>query len=423
MAQWCKLYITFNLSYYSGERVEPQFGRFFFNPRFAVFWDYASLYQHPNPKKGIFRTQKEQNLFEQGLDGLGSFFSHAYVHRFQCKEFPPKYPEGYDLPTGAKYVPYDQRGWPLFESAMFQMRDKGQGVVEIGPSQNIHGHTVGLSQLHGTFVLPDDFEKRLSEAFFTNAKSDRPLVASLYRKQFEQFYASLRRLDVGNRKWGNSELIQLARILESPNKYMPNLRSIDLGQNNRFGFEGFEALAMALQSENVPTKLVDFWLGDHDEDDRSSHRRRRAAGISQFIFVTLLGAGVGVKFCRELNRAYLRAKNDKIYVSLCILVLNENTDIGDGGVQELCQSGGLVSNQLRHLILNNVNLGDRGCRALHDTIAANSNDCRLTRLHLTGNKRISKVGERYLKNIELLCPAISIRSDRFQSQAYIEYEQ
>lgn len=56
--------------------------------RFGVFWDYASLYQHPAQQDGIFRTPHEEILFQQGLDSLGSFFSHSNTHVYRVTNFP-----------------------------------------------------------------------------------------------------------------------------------------------------------------------------------------------------------------------------------------------------------------------------------------------------------------------------------------------
>ena len=42
---------------------------------FGVFWDFASLHQHP---EGGQRSAAEAALFKQGLGGLGSIYSHQY---------------------------------------------------------------------------------------------------------------------------------------------------------------------------------------------------------------------------------------------------------------------------------------------------------------------------------------------------------
>jgi len=63
-------------------------------PRLAVSWDYASLYQHPQPQQGSFRNARQQDLFQQALSGLACFYSHPHVFRLKVTKFPEKYPEG-----------------------------------------------------------------------------------------------------------------------------------------------------------------------------------------------------------------------------------------------------------------------------------------------------------------------------------------
>ena len=73
------------------------------SPRWGVFWDYGSLFQHE-------RTAKQNKLFKQGLGWLGSFYAHEHTTVFRLTSFPAGYPDGYNLPSDANVAAYPNRG-------------------------------------------------------------------------------------------------------------------------------------------------------------------------------------------------------------------------------------------------------------------------------------------------------------------------
>ena len=92
-------------------------------PGIAVFFDWCSLYQHPDPINGIKRTDTEEQLFQDGLQIISRLFSHQFTRVWKVTEFPnDNYPIGYSLPThGANTAKYYERGWPVFECCLAEM--------------------------------------------------------------------------------------------------------------------------------------------------------------------------------------------------------------------------------------------------------------------------------------------------------------
>ena len=79
--------------------------------RFGVFWDFASLHQHPAPARGKYRNSMENALFEKGLSGLATFYAHAFTYVIRLTRMPSGYPEAFDLKPGANSAEYSDRGW------------------------------------------------------------------------------------------------------------------------------------------------------------------------------------------------------------------------------------------------------------------------------------------------------------------------
>ena len=82
--------------------------------RWGVFWDFASLMQHPNPEDSAdMRTPPEERFFKEGLGNLAMFYSHPHTYVVRVTEFPPlyPYPPPYELKNGIAGVrKYDERG-------------------------------------------------------------------------------------------------------------------------------------------------------------------------------------------------------------------------------------------------------------------------------------------------------------------------
>lgn len=100
--------------------------------RWGVFWDVASLLQHPDASNGVLRSAAEEVLFRDGLASLAAFFAHQYTYVLRATAFPPRYPEGYDVPEGANTAPYMERGWPYVETCWAAMTKSSARCFDVG---------------------------------------------------------------------------------------------------------------------------------------------------------------------------------------------------------------------------------------------------------------------------------------------------
>ena len=78
--------------------------------RYGVFIDYCSLFQHPHPGGGEFRTADQDAKFKAGLSKLGDLYSAPGTNVVRLTELPPEYPSGYNLPDGCNVALYHDRG-------------------------------------------------------------------------------------------------------------------------------------------------------------------------------------------------------------------------------------------------------------------------------------------------------------------------
>jgi hypothetical protein len=83
-------------AYWLKKRLETSLGDGICGPPiWGVFWDYASLLQHPDLSNGVCRSDYEEDLFQEGLDNLANFFSHQFTHCYKITKFPENdYPKG-----------------------------------------------------------------------------------------------------------------------------------------------------------------------------------------------------------------------------------------------------------------------------------------------------------------------------------------
>lgn len=199
--------------------------------RYGVFLDFCSLFQHPSPASGGFRSKEQDEAFKRGLTALGALYSALGTSVVRLTALPVAYPEGYDLPEGCNVALYNDRGWCFTESRWATLTKPATSSLDLGP---ISSGTGGAGSDAATPItreqlidacarggsrppplLPSQFEESLATKSFTNGKSDQPLVCALYAQAFHNTFRHVFVLHYEKLGWGDDEVLQLARVLEA----------------------------------------------------------------------------------------------------------------------------------------------------------------------------------------------------------------
>lgn len=184
--------------------------------RWAVFYDYASLFQHP---PGGRRTPDEERLFREALGSLCAMYAHQYTIVFLLTAKPPNYPDGYELPAGAHASEYFERGWCFTEASWAMLTKTYAKVLDLGRLSGQKHTYVGMRDEciadggRRAPLTPTEFEARLRSCTFTNGKEDLPLVSRLYRSSFEAQFGRAEALVYAALGWGDAECEAVVRVL------------------------------------------------------------------------------------------------------------------------------------------------------------------------------------------------------------------
>ena len=235
--------------------------------RWALFFDFASLHQHDGSSSGR-RLPAEDALFKAALASLGTLFAHPYTTVFQLSQFPPDYPDGYEVPPGAHSAPYSERGWCFCECSWARAVKDNNRVLDISKFTGRTGRdgdymatltdcTVGRilaypnrpQEKREAPVIPARFAALLEGKTFTNGTTDRPLVNRIYQEEFERTFGHVRHVNYAALNWGDEEAQALALVLEGG--FAPRLESLDLSCN-AIGDDGVHAITAAIRSGRAP---------------------------------------------------------------------------------------------------------------------------------------------------------------------------
>jgi len=189
----------------------------------------------------VGRFPAEDVLFKQALGSLGIFYAHPHTHVLMLTAFPPDYfTATYERSGNVK--PYVERGWCFCESSWAMLvkdydlvldlgKDTGEGVFDAAKCR----------QGRKAPVLPAEFVAQLQSKGFTNGSTDKPLVAGLYSKGFEERFGGATRLIYSGLGWGAEQARAVVRVLP----HAPALQKLNLDSNS-IGDKGARALAEAL---------------------------------------------------------------------------------------------------------------------------------------------------------------------------------
>jgi len=225
-----------------------------FNPgqRYGVFWDYGSLHQHPDPANGVMRTEEQDTLFKQGLEILGTSYSHLHTIVLKLTTFPDNVE---DLDMGVNMTAYYDRGWCYTESYWSSLAQASGLSLDLGL---MSGEAIGRTQFieectqnggRRPPLLPSQFAAELETKWFNNGKDDKPLAKRLYEAAFDEQFGKATDLFYSNLGWGDAGAAQLAAVLASG--AAPRIETLWL-DGNQIGDEGCKALAATLEEGIAP---------------------------------------------------------------------------------------------------------------------------------------------------------------------------
>ena len=357
--------------------------------KIGIFWDWASLHQHPDPANGVYRNATETQLFQQGLAELPKFFAHKYTRCFKITKFPEGYPNGYNLPYGANLAEYDERGWPFVENLLASITKGKKQAIDLCTNHSNKERRGPLS--------PERVQEKLSVLKFTNNEEDRPRVLRLYRDEFTHRFGRLEFMDFSGMQWSNTDIERVSDVIGSG--YTPLLTDLCLS-GNKFDVDGCVALARALSNRRRPKMLVSVSLAKTSIGDEGVEALAEA--LVRIPELDLNNTGLGVRGCRALVKASDQYKNqvngivgNKKAPNLSDIDLSGNA-IGDDGVEALAET--LL--RLGSVNLSSTNLGIRGCEALAKAFVTYREKSNLGWLQLDCNERIGDTG------VKLLCHII-----------------
>jgi hypothetical protein len=192
--------------------------------RYGVFIDFCSLYQHPRPDSGEYRTAEQDTKFKEGLSKLGDLYAAPGTVVARLTALPDGYPAGYELPEGCNVAPYDNRGWCFTESRWATLTKPASASLDIGRLGGGDGATISYAELIETCarggsrpppLLPAQFIEALETKMFTNGKADRPLVCSLYETAFQNAFRHVFVLHYDRLGWDDEDILQLTAVLDA----------------------------------------------------------------------------------------------------------------------------------------------------------------------------------------------------------------
>lgn len=105
---------------------------------FGIFLDYSSMFQAP-------RTDEENEAFGRALRNMDLLYAHQMVVKFRFTRplVTGKHGLFRNLSGGtsnnneASPLPYDERGWPLFETATSSLISGGRSITQMSPASTM----------------------------------------------------------------------------------------------------------------------------------------------------------------------------------------------------------------------------------------------------------------------------------------------
>jgi len=203
----------------------------------GVFWDFMSMYQHPDESKEIYRSPEKERLFQTGIEGMSLFYTHPQTTVLRVTSFPDDFPQAYDLPEGYEPAMYDKRGWCFTEQCWSTLTKPASMSLDVGAWSGRFDYLTGAiteTKKMGRRpppLTPDGFERAISGKIFGNGKEDRPTLIRLYAKSFEATFLRVRELEYDGLQWDDRDVQMLVSVLRYKGG-LPCLTKLSLRRNH-----------------------------------------------------------------------------------------------------------------------------------------------------------------------------------------------
>ncbi|CAB9515096.1 expressed unknown protein [Seminavis robusta] len=283
-----------------------------------LFWDYLSLYQHPNPQRKVWRSKEENRLFRQGLDGMKYLYCHKEIRVIRIESFPPQYPQGYNLPKNANISPYCDRGWPFLETSLSSLNPEMDGTILL--QKGAKRDTFAQDRDRSPILAPAYFEEALQKKTLTNQKDDKPIILQLYKECFEETCADITRLHLFDMSWSDETVSKMAKAVFAAG-YTPKLDWLSL-QGNFLGAKSCAEIAAAVKCGNLPSlKHLDL-SRNPDIGDKGVAALAEAMGCINIQVLELVETGFHDSGCSALVDGLVKTAPSS---SLCRLDISGNS--------------------------------------------------------------------------------------------------
>lgn len=236
---------------------------------FALFWDFASLYQAE-------RTEEQAALFGKGLRASNIWYGHRYTTMWMQSSLP----RAFDT---AKFPTYDSSGWCYVEASLSSLLKPGRLRLDLGKRD-------GSSSTYAKFMKscvagrvppqpPELVASLLREEKVFTARSDVETVVGLYNAFFSAVAPQLTDLRLDGLQWGEAEAEALAGLLP----HFGRLTSLDVSRN-KIGAAGLQALIAHAPDTLSSLSIAELQVGtgwfDSLFDERSLGRQLRYLDVT-----------------------------------------------------------------------------------------------------------------------------------------------
>ena len=250
----------------------------YYFPRIGVFWDYGSLHQHPDPANGVWRSEEEQRLFRQGLEGTPMLYGHQFTIVLRSTRMPPDYPSAYELPEGANTADYKDRGWCTTETAFACLCKSVYLSWDLAQITDFSCYVAMRDEattggVRPAPLTPEAFSALIETQKFTNGTVDRPMVVNLYRKHFVYHFGRAKQLFYVSLGWGDEQAAAFAAVIASG--ALEQVKEIRLG-DNEISDVGAIAIADAIRA-SAPPELKELSLHSNRIDRAGCEALKRLA--------------------------------------------------------------------------------------------------------------------------------------------------
>ena len=207
---------------------------------FAIFWDWASLFQ---PE----RTAEQKTLFKAGLNASNIWYGHRHTVMWMQSSLPRTF-------DTSKYPTYATSGWCYVEACLSCMLKPGEQRLDLGlrdvRSKSYAAYLKKCVAGRSPPVLCDVLACSLrAEKTFTS-RADVEVVIELYHSFMDAVAPAVESLELSGLRWSDAEVVELTHALP----LFQRLEELDVSRNAIGALSG-RAIAKVLDECSTLARL------------------------------------------------------------------------------------------------------------------------------------------------------------------------